>query len=189
MTAVARKKRVKTTKFISQYLRHLSRGKGAFRLEKPILRVLIMEGHQSLRKYVATKLGGKLQLRIVAEVAGGVDAVRKAEELRPDLIVIDVGLPRLDGIEATRPIQKVHPNSKVLFVTENCSPDVAEEALRSGGPGYVLKSNAEEDLLPAVDAVLRSKRFISFGLAGTLLRSRRSHRMGRVWRPEGNAKI
>lgn len=183
MTAVARKKRVKTKKFISQYLRHLSRGKGAFPLEKPILRVRIMEGHESLR------LGGKLQLRIVAEVAGGVDAVQKAEELRPDLIVMDVGLPRLDGIEATRRIQKVHPNFKIPFVTENYTSDVAEEALRSGGPAYVLKSNAEEDLLPAVDAVLRSKRFIIFGLAGTLPRSRRSHRMRRVWRPEGNAKI
>jgi hypothetical protein len=74
-------------------------------------------------------------------------------------------------------------------VTENCSPDVAEEALHGGGPGYVLKSNAEEGLLPAVDAILRSKRSISFGPAGTLPRSRRSHRIGRVLRPEGNAKI
>jgi DNA-binding NarL/FixJ family response regulator len=177
---------MKTTKFISQYLSHLSRGKGAFPLQKAILRVLIVEDHEPMRKYIATKLRGKLQLRIVAEVAGGVDAVQKAEELRPDLIVMDVGLPRLDGIEATRRIQKVHPKSKIL---ENCSPDVAEEALRSGGPGYVLKSNAEEDLLAAVNAILRSKRFISFGLAGTLPRSRRSHRIGRVLRPEGNAKI
>jgi len=175
VTAVARKKRMKTTKFISQYLRHLSRGKGAFPLEKPILRVLIVEDHEPMRK---SKLRGKLQLRIVAEVAGGVDAVQKAEELRPDLIVMDVGLPRLDGIEATPRIQKVHPKSKILFVTENCSPDVAEEALRSRGLGYVLKSKAEEDLLPAVDAVLRSKRFITFGLAGTLPRGRRSHRIG-----------
>ena len=158
-------------------------------MEKPILRVLIVEGHEPMRQYIATKLRGKLQLRIVAEVAGGVDAVQKAEELRPDLIVMNVGLPRLDGIEATRRSQKVHPKSKILFVTENCSPDVAEEALRGRGLGYVLKSNAEEDLLPAVDAVLRSKRFITLGLAGTLPRSRRSHRIGRVFRPEGNAKI
>ena len=158
-------------------------------MEKPILRVLIVEDHEPMRKYIATKLREKLQLRIVAEVAGGVDAVQKAEELRPDLIVMDVGLPRLDGIEATRRIQKVHPKSKIFFATENCSRDVAEEALRSRGLGHVLKSNAEEDLLPAVDAVLRSKRFISFGLAGTLPRRLRSHRIGRVLRPEGNAKI
>jgi CheY-like chemotaxis protein len=81
-------------------------------LEKPILRVLIVEDHEPMRKYIATKLRGKLQLRIVAEVAGGVDAVQKTEELRPDLIVMDVGLPRLDGIETTRRIQKVHPKSK-----------------------------------------------------------------------------
>jgi DNA-binding NarL/FixJ family response regulator len=188
MTAVARKKRMKTTKFISQYLRHLSRGKGAFPLEKPILRALIVEDHEPMRKYIANKRRGKLQIRIVAEVAGDVDAVQKAEELRPDLIVTNVGLPTLDGIEATRRFQKVNPKSKILFVTENCSPDVAEEALRGRGLGYVLKSTAEEDLLPAVDAVLRSKRFITCGLAGTLPRGRRSHRIGRVLRPEGIAK-
>ena len=63
---------MKTTKFMNRYLRHLSRGEGAFPLEKPILRVLIVEGHEPMRKYIATKLRGKLQLRIVAEVAGGV---------------------------------------------------------------------------------------------------------------------
>jgi DNA-binding NarL/FixJ family response regulator len=180
---------MKTTKFINRYLRDLSGGKEEFPLEKPILRVLIAEGHEPMRKYIATKLRGKLQLRIVAEVAGGIGAVQKAKELRPDLMVMDVGLPRLDGIEATRRIQKVHPKSKIPLVIENWSPDVAEEALGSGGLGYVLKSNAEEDRLPAVDAVLRSKRFISFGLAGTPPRSRQSHRIGRVLRAEGNAKI
>jgi DNA-binding NarL/FixJ family response regulator len=83
---------MKTTKFISQYLSHPSHGKGAFPLQKAILRVLIVEDHEPMRKYIATKLRGKLQLRIVAEVAGGVDAVQKAEELRPDLIVMNVGL-------------------------------------------------------------------------------------------------
>ena len=98
-------------------------------MEKPILRVLIAEGHEPMRKYIATKLRGKLQLRIVAEVAGGIGAVQKAKELRP---VMDVGLPRLDGIEATRRIQKVHPKSKIPLVIENWSPDVAEEALGGG---------------------------------------------------------
>ena len=178
-----------TTKFISQYLSHLSRGKGPFPLQKAILRILIVEDHEPIRKYIATKLRGKLQLRIVAEVAGGVDAVPKAEELRPDLIVMNVGLPRLDGFKAPRRIQKVHPKSKILFLFKNCSPDVAEEVLRSGGLGYVLKFNADEDLLLAADAILRSERFISFGLAGTLPGRRRSHGIGRVLRPEGNAKI
>lgn len=129
------------------------------------VRVLIVEDYEPMRRYIASQLQGKPQLRIVAEVTNGIDAVQKAEELQPDLILMDVGLPMLDGIKATRRIQKVDPKSKILFVTENRSVDVVEEALRSGGLGYVLKSNAGKDLLPAIDAVLGGKRFISGGLA------------------------
>jgi DNA-binding NarL/FixJ family response regulator len=82
---------------------------------------------------------------------------------------MDIGLPTLNGIEAARKIQKLSPESKILFVSENRSSDVAEEALRSGGLGYVVKSDAEKDLLPAVDAVLHGKRFVSQSLAGLFL--------------------
>jgi len=138
-------------------------------LQEAILRVLIVEDYEPMRRYIASKVQGQPHLRIVGEVADGTDAVRKAEELQPDLILMDVGLPTIDGIEATRRIRMVSPKSKILFVTENRSLDIAEEALRSGGLGYVLKSDAGKDLLPAIDAVLRGKRFLSTGLTGHLL--------------------
>ena len=142
---------------------------GVFALPEAILRVLIVEDNEPMRRYIASKVEGQAELQIVGQVADGLDAVQKAEELQPDLILMDVGLPTLNGIEATRRIREVSPKSKILFVTENCSLDIAEEALRSGGLGYVVKSDAGKDLLPAIDAVLRGKRFLSARLAGQLL--------------------
>lgn len=140
-----------------------------FAVQDGILRVLVVDDYEPIRRFIAGKIQQQPQLRIVAEVADGMEAVQKAEELQPDLILMDVGLPTIDGIEATRRIQKVSPNSKILFVSENRSSDIAEEALRCGGLGYVLKSDAGTDLLPAIDAVVRGKRFISVTLAGHFL--------------------
>lgn len=143
-------------------------GKGGT-LEEPILRVLIVEDYEPMRRFVANKLQSNQGLRIICEAADGPEAVEKAQELHPDLILMDIGLPTLNGIEAARKIQKLSPDSKILFVSENRSSDVAEEALRSGGLGYVVKSDAEKDLLPAIDAVLHGKRFVSQSLAGLFL--------------------
>lgn len=140
-----------------------------FALQDGILRVLVVDDYEPIRRFIANKLEQQPELRIVAEVADGMEAVQKAHELQPDLILMDVGLPTIDGIEATRRIQKVSPNSKILFVSENRSLDIAEEALRCGGLGYVLKSDAGTDLLAAIDAVVGGKRFISATLAGQFL--------------------
>ena len=142
---------------------------GVAALQEAILRVLVVDDYEPIRRFIANKLEGQPQMQIVAEVGDGMEAVQKAQELQPDLILMDVGLPTIDGIEATRRIQKVSPNSKILFVSENRTSDIAEEALRCGGLGYVLKSDAGTDLLPAIDSVLRGKRFISTTLAGHFL--------------------
>jgi DNA-binding NarL/FixJ family response regulator len=98
------------------------------------------------------------ELLIVCEASEGMVAVQKAEELQPDLIVLDVGLPRLNGIEAARRIRKLAPRSKILFVSQESSCDVMEEAFNLGAMGYVIKSNAQSDLLPAVDQVIIGKQ-------------------------------
>jgi DNA-binding NarL/FixJ family response regulator len=105
-------------------------------------------------------------LQIVCEVSDGQDAVRKAGELHPDLILLDVGLPNLNGIEAARQIRKLSQKSKILFVSQESSADVVQEAFRIGALGYVVKANAGSDLLPAVEAVCQGKRFVSARLAG-----------------------
>jgi DNA-binding NarL/FixJ family response regulator len=102
-------------------------------------------------------------------VADGLEAVQQAQELQPDLILLDIGLPTLHGIEAARRIREVSPASKILFVSENRSADIAEEALSTGACGYVIKSDAERELLPAIEAILAGKRFVSASLAGHFL--------------------
>src|SRR5262249_27853159 len=92
--------------------------------------------------------------------------VQKAKELQPDLILLDIGLPKLHGIEAARRISKLSPNSKILFISENRSPEIASEALRAGGSGYLAKSDAGSGLWPAMEAVLQGKQFFSARLAG-----------------------
>jgi CheY-like chemotaxis protein len=84
--------------------------------------------------------------------------------LKPDLILLDVGLPKLNGIEAARRIRQLSPGSKILFLSQESSADVVQQALRTGGLGYVVKAHAQADLLPAVEAVIRGERFTSGGI-------------------------
>jgi DNA-binding NarL/FixJ family response regulator len=101
---------------------------------------------------------------IVCEVSDGVEAIRKSRELHPDLILLDVGLPRINGIEAARRIRVAAPNSRILFWSVLSCVDVAEEALRTGAQGYLLKYDAAHDLIPAIENVLADRRFVSDGL-------------------------
>ena len=131
-------------------------------------RVLVVEDYERWRRFLISVLQTRPDLRIVGEASDGPSAVEKAQELQPDLILLDIGLPSLNGIEAARQIAKVSPKSKILFATENRSSEIADEALRTGALGFVLKSDARKQLLPAVDAVLQGKRFVSSTLAARL---------------------
>jgi len=105
-------------------------------------------------------------LQIVGKVSDGLEAIRKAEELQPDLILLDVGLPSLNGIEAARQIRKLSPNSKILFVTQESADEIVQEALNLGAWGYIVKSRVGNDLLAAVEAVRQGKKYVSSGLVG-----------------------
>ena len=117
------------------------------------------------RNYLVTKLGENPALQIVGLASDGPQAVLKAAELHPDLILMDVSLPELSGIQAAAGIRALSPESKVLFVSQILDFDVALAALNAGGLGYVVKSNAESELLTAVEAVMSGKRFVSALLA------------------------
>jgi len=100
-------------------------------------------------------------LSVIGIASDGLEAVQKAEELQPDLILLDIGLPSLSGIEVARQIRKLSPKSKILFVSQQSSADVVQGALGTGAQGFVFKSDAGRELLEGMNAVLRGERFVS----------------------------
>src|SRR6185437_10378625 len=134
------------------------------------IRVLVVDDYEPWRRFVRLALMAYENLKIIGEGSDGIEAIQKARDLQPDLILLDIGLPSLNGIEAARIIRDVSPASKIIFVTENCSADIAQEVLRSsaGAGGYVVKSDAGRELLAAVGSVLHDKQFVSSSLAGHL---------------------
>ncbi len=130
------------------------------------VRVLIVEDFEPFRRFIRSTLAKSSALQIVAEVSDGLLAIHTAQDLQPDLILMDVGLPSLSGIEAARRIGKLLPNSKMLFVSQESSADVVREALRCGALGYVVKTYAGSELLRAVETVLQGSQFISRGVSG-----------------------
>jgi DNA-binding NarL/FixJ family response regulator len=135
-------------------------------LETASIRILVVEDFEPFRHLICSMLTERPGFQIVGELADGLEAVQKAEELQPDLIVLDVGLPSLNGIAAARRIRKLSPKSKMLFVTQQSSADVAQEALALGALGYVIKTHAGSELLPAVEEVLQGRQFVGGGLSG-----------------------
>ncbi len=130
------------------------------------IRVLVVEDSEPFRRFICSILGKRPELLIVGEVSDGLEAVQKAEELLPDLILLDMGLPTLGGIEAARRIRKLSPESKILFVSQNTSVHIVQGALVEGARGYVVKTDARRDLLAAVDAVLRGEQFVGRRFSG-----------------------
>lgn len=126
----------------------------------------MVEDFAPCQRFVVQKLQERRSLQIIAVVSDGLEAVQKAEELQPDLILMDVSLPKLNGIEAARHIFKLAPKTKILFLSQNLDPDVARFALSIGAGGFVVKSDAERELLTAVEAVISGMRYISRRLAG-----------------------
>jgi DNA-binding NarL/FixJ family response regulator len=129
-----------------------------------LVRILVVDDLEPWRRFVSSTLEKQPEMRVVSGVSDGLAAVQKAEELHPDLIVLDIGLPKLNGIEAARRIRRLVPNSKILFLTQESSGDVVHEAFSLGARGYVVKIHAGTELLTAVETVLDGKHFVSSGL-------------------------
>lgn len=128
------------------------------------VRVLIVEDFKPFRDFIWLSLQQRTEFKIVGEAADGLEAVLKAADLQPDLILLDIGLPKVNGFEAAKQIRELAPSARLLFISQESSPAVVEESFRLGGYGYVLKLRAQSDLLTAIEAVLAGKRFVSHGL-------------------------
>jgi DNA-binding NarL/FixJ family response regulator len=125
------------------------------------VRILLVDDFEPFRSFTASTLRNEPGFQIVGEALDGQEAVQKAQELKPDLIVLDIGLPKLNGIEAARQIRSVSLDSKILFLTGNDYPQIVREALDAGAHGYVVKRDASGELLGAVKAVLLGKQYVS----------------------------
>ena len=126
----------------------------------------MVEDSEPFRRFICSTLRKRPELQIVGEFSDGLEAVQKAEELQPDLILLDIGLPRLNGIEAAQRIRRLSPKWKTLFVSQESSADVVQRVLSLGACGYVVKMDAGRELLAAVDAVLRGEQFVGSRFAG-----------------------
>jgi DNA-binding NarL/FixJ family response regulator len=127
--------------------------------------IIVVDDYQPWRNYVCSTLPQWLDSPVITEACDGLEAVNKARELQPDLILLDVGLPELNGLETAGCIRETSPRSKILFVSEDRSPEIAEEGLRTGARGYITKSSAASELWPAIQAVLRGEVFLGKGLS------------------------
>jgi len=125
------------------------------------VRILLVDDHPIVRQGLRTLLEGRTGWEVVGEASDGVEALEKVDSLQPDVVVLDVTMPRMNGLEACRMIQQKPKTSgmEVLFVTQHDSPQMMREALDAGARGYVVKSNAARDLLEAVEAVSQHRVF------------------------------
>lgn len=126
-----------------------------------LIRVLVVEDFEAFRQFIRSTLEKKRELEVIYEASDGLEAVQKARELRPDLVLLDIGLPKLNGIEVARQIRKFVPEAKIIFVSQESSSDLVQEALSLGAWGYVVKACAGSDLHAAVESVLLDKQFVS----------------------------
>ena len=142
---------------------------------EPNTGILVVEDFELLRRLIFHKLKNELHLNNILGATDGEEGARLAEELKPDLVILDVGLPKLNGLQVAERIRKSTPKSTILFVSQESSEEVVEEAFRVGGAGYVLKTDMEMELAAAIGKVLHGEKYLSRSLSGceiaSLLRS------------------
>jgi DNA-binding NarL/FixJ family response regulator len=130
-------------------------------LARLCVRVLVVDDFEPVRNLICSKVQNDPKLQVVWQASNGLEAVEKAEEYQPELILLDISLPKLNGLEAARRIFRVSPLSKIIFVSQESTKEVIEEAIRIGAKGYIVKTDISHELLPGIGAVLRGEIFIS----------------------------
>jgi CheY-like chemotaxis protein len=127
-------------------------------------RILVVDDFAPWRGFLKTLLVVTPEWQIGGEAINGADALKKAQELQPDLVLLDIDLPDVSGIDLARQLQIVAPNTKIVFLTAQSSCDIANVALSTGALGYLLKSQVISELLPALKSVFSNNRFVSQGI-------------------------
>jgi DNA-binding NarL/FixJ family response regulator len=125
------------------------------------IRIVLVDDHEVARRALRSVLRANPNFEIVGEAAEGKEALKKVGELRPDIVLLDISLPDISGIEVAPGIRKVSPESRIIFVSQHISIPLAKDALRGGAYGYVVKSDAGLDLVAAIEAAHMGRSFVS----------------------------
>ena len=125
--------------------------------------ILVVDDYEPWRRSVCSMLKTQPDLHVIGEASDGLEAIQKAQTLKPDLVLLDIGLPQLNGLETENQLCQLVPNARVLFVSQNSDAEIVHAALNNGAHGYVLKADGGE-LLSAIKAVIRGERFVSSGI-------------------------
>jgi DNA-binding NarL/FixJ family response regulator len=133
------------------------------------VKVLVVDDYAPWMHFVSVALALKPEIKIVGEAQDGLTAIQKVVELQPDLVVLDIGLPDMNGIQVAKRIMELAPKIRILFLTENTAPEVVSAALLTGAQGYVVKSFAARELMPALEALLLDCYFVSAAAAAPKL--------------------
>jgi len=123
--------------------------------DEKMLSILVADDLPECRRLLQSILQARPNWQVVSEVCDGMEAVQRTAELLPDIVLLDIGMPLLNGIEAAQRIRQVAPSSRIIFVTQNVETESRTAALAAGAEGYVLKANAARDLLPAIETAMR----------------------------------
>jgi DNA-binding NarL/FixJ family response regulator len=129
-----------------------------------LVRILLVEDSEPFLGFVSSTLALQPELQVVGEAQNGLEAVEKAEALQPDVILLDIGLPGLNGIDTAHQIRKLVPDARIIFLTQESYPDVVAEAFRLGAWGYIIKVHVSKDLPRALNAVIEGKKFVGSGI-------------------------
>jgi DNA-binding NarL/FixJ family response regulator len=125
------------------------------------VRVLLADDYEPFRRCVSSLFLRQPGWKIIGEVSDGLEAVKKTQELNPDVVLLDLSLPKIDGVEAANRIRRTAPATKIVFITAYQDSELMQTVLRNQAEGYVLKWEIMRDLVPAVEAALCGRKFVS----------------------------
>lgn len=126
-----------------------------------VLRILVVDDYEPFRRYLCLTLQEKDHFQVVGQASDGIEAIQKAEDLQPDLILLDIGLPKLNGLETAGRVRKLAPFAKILFISQEFTFAMVEAALRAGALGYVDKLRVQSELLRAIESIFCGNYFVS----------------------------